>query len=314
MFAKNIGRGARLGFIAAILALGVAGWTFRHSIHSEVQRLTLPRVDPPAKGTIRIAVIGDYGSGDYVAREVAQLVESWKPDLVATLGDNNYEVGAAETIDRNVGRFYHRYISPYRGDFGEGATVNRFFPSIGHRDWDSRDGLKPYLDYFSLPGNERYYQFAWGPVHLFMLSTDEREPDGTAATSIQGRWLERELAQSQSAWRLVFAHHAPYVSGRVASFERMRWPFKQWGADAVLSGFFHVYERLSVDGLPYFVNGLGGAYISGFGNTDPNSKFRYDQDNGAMLIDANDVSITFRLVSRGGHVVDEYALAKRRTK
>jgi len=128
------------------------------------------------------------------------------------------------------------------------------------------------------------------------------------------RELERELAQSQSAWRLVFAHHAPYVSGRVASFERMRWPFKQWGADAVLSGYFHVYERLSVDGLPYFVNGLGGAYISGFGNTDPNSRFRYDQDNGAMLIDASDVSITFRLVSRSGQIVDEYALAKSRTK
>ena len=24
----------------------------------------------------------------------------------------------------------------------------------------------PYLDYFTLPGNERYYDFTWGPVHF----------------------------------------------------------------------------------------------------------------------------------------------------
>jgi len=35
----------------------------------------------------------------------------------------------------------------------------------------------------------------------------------------------------------------------------MRWLFKAWAADAMLSGFYHVYERLSVDELPYFVNG-----------------------------------------------------------
>ena len=33
-----------------------------------------------------------------------------------------------------------------------------------------------------------------------------------------------------------------------------------WGANAVLSGFYHVYERLRVDELPYFVNGAGGSW------------------------------------------------------
>jgi tartrate-resistant acid phosphatase type 5 len=296
--------------LAGALALCAAGWHFRHSIRSELQRIALPEVAAAPKGALRFAVVGDYGSGDHVAKQLAQLIESWRPDFITTVGDNNYPTGEAQTIDENIGRFFHAYISPYRGAYGAGGRTNRFFPSIGHRDWDSAHGLQPYLDYFELPGNERYYEFTRGPVHFFMLDTDEREPDGVSATSMQARWLERRLAESKSPWKLVFAHHAPYVSGRVPDFEHMRWPFKAWGADAVLSGFYHVYERLSVEGIPYFVNGLGGAYISGFGETDAQSRFRYDSDNGAMLIDAIDARITFRFVNRRGQVVDQHALER----
>jgi len=279
-----------------------------------LQRFTLPKVESPTQGTVRFAVIGDYGTSDHIERAVAQMVESWKPEFIATVGDNNYEIGEAETIDRNIGKFFHAYISPYKGNYGTGAATNRFFPIIGHRDWDSPNGLQPYLDYFTLPGNERYYDVVWGPVHLFMLDTDEREPDGATATSVQGRWLERKLAESKAPWKLVFAHHAPYSSGRVPDFQHMRWPFKAWGADAVLSGYYHVYERLFVGDLPYFVNGLGGAFISGFGETDINSRFRYDENNGALLVDAGDAQITFRFVNRDGRIVDEYVLVKNQTR
>jgi tartrate-resistant acid phosphatase type 5 len=296
--------------LSVTLLFGAAGWYFRHPIQSELQRITLPEIAPAPKGVIRFAVIGDYGSGDHVAKQVAQMVESWKPAFITTVGDNNYPTGQAETIDQNIGRFFHAYISPYKGNYGTGATTNRFFPIIGHRDWDSPQGLQPYLDYFELPGNERYYEFAQGPVHFFMLDTDQREPDGASANSIQGRWLERKLAESKAAWKLVFAHHAPYSSGRVPDFEHMRWPFKAWGADAVLSGYYHVYERLSVEDIPYFVNGMGGAFISGFGETDARSRFRYDADNGAMLVDAIETRMTFRFVNRDGRIVDEYALER----
>jgi len=293
-----------------MLVLSATGWYFRHSLQGELQKLTLPKVEPPPTGTLRFAVIGDFGSGSPAERDVALMIESWKPDLITTVGDNNYPAGAAETIDQNIGKFYHAYISPYKGRYGPGATTNRFFPIPGHRDWDSPNGLQPYLDYFTLPGNERYYDFVWGPVHFFMLDTDEREPDGASATSIQGRWLERKLAESTARWKLVFAHHAPYTSHKVPDVEYMRWPFRAWGADAVLSGFFHVYERLLVDGLPYFVNGSGGLWVSDFGEIDARSQFRYREDYGAMLVDASDAHITFRFVNREGRIVDEYVPVK----
>ena len=90
----------------------------------------------------------------------------------------------------------------------------------------------------------------------------------------------------------------------------MRWPFKAWGADAVLSGFYHVYERLLVDGLPYFVNGAGGLWVSHFGEIDANSLVRYREDFGAMLIDASETHILFRFVNRSGRIIDECVLVK----
>ena len=310
---KNISRKTWIGLLLVTLALGASGWYFRHTIQGEVLRLTLPKVEPPPKGTIRFAVIGDYGSGTPYERDVALMIDSWKPEFIATVGDNNYygdKPGTAETIDRNIGQFYHAYISPYKGQYGPGAATNRFFPIIGHADWDSPTGLQPYLDYFSLPGNERYYDVIWGPVHLFMLDTDEREPDGASATSVQARWLARQLAESNAPWKLVFAHHAPYTSHKVPDIEYMRWPFKTWGADAVLSGYYHVYERLLVDDLPYFVNGAGGTWTSFFGEVDAHSQFRYREEFGAMLIDASDTRVTFRFVNRVGKIVDEYVMTK----
>ena len=115
--------------------------------------------DAPA---VIIGVIGDYGSGTANELAVANLVKSWNPDFIMTVGDNNYPYGEASTIDQNVGQFFHDYIFPYTGAYGSGAISNRFFPSVGNHDCcfpnPTPTGYDPYLAYFTLPGNERYYK------------------------------------------------------------------------------------------------------------------------------------------------------------
>jgi tartrate-resistant acid phosphatase type 5 len=81
-----------------------------------------------------------------------------------------------------------------------------------------------------------------------------------------------------------------------------------------LSGFYHVYERLLVDGLPYFVNGAGGTWLSNFGEIDVHSQFRYREQAGALLVDATDERITLRFVNRDGQIIDEHVLLKNRTR
>jgi hypothetical protein len=259
--------------------------------------------------TIHFAVIGDYGSGNRNAAAVAEMVRGWNPDFIITTGDNNYPTGAADTIDRSIGQFYHDFIFPYTGDYGAGADSNRFFPVLGNHDVDTALG-QPYLDYFDLPGNERYYDFVAGPVHLFALNSDWREPDGINSSSIQAEWLQSGLVASTALWKLVYLHVSPYSSGPHGSGVALRWPYQEWGATAVISGHNHLYERVIIDGFPYFVNGAGGAGLYGFSTIVEGSEVRYNADYGAMLVTASADTITFEFysITDGGTLIDTYTI------
>ncbi len=263
----------------------------------------------PSPDAVRFAVIGDYGTGNAPAAAVADLVKSWNLDFVVTTGDNNYPDGAAETIDGHVGKFYHEFIAPYHGKYGAGADQNRFFPTLGNHDWHT-PGVQPYLDYFTLPGNERYYDVRWGPVQIFVVDSDPHEPDGITADSVQATWLKTELAASDAPWKLVFDHHPPYSSGLHGSTPDLQWPFQQWGATAVFSGHEHSYERLVIDGFPYFVNGLGGASSYEFKDPLPGSVMRYTTTPGAMRVEAtaDHLTIDFFSTADPATPVDTYAI------
>jgi hypothetical protein len=268
-----------------------------------------PTATPTPPPAIRFAVIGDYGSGGQPEADVARLVDSWQVDFIITVGDNNYPDGAADTIDQNVGQFYQAYIFPYLGGYGSGAEQNRFYPTLGNHDWNT-DQAQPYLDFFTLPGNERYYDFTWGEVHFFALDSDSREPDGINRSSAQAAWLQAQLAASTSPWNVVYLHHAPYSSGMHGATDWAQWPYKEWGADVVLAGHDHTYERLLVDDLLYFVNGVGGGAIYDFLLLEDGSQFRYNDDYGAMLVEASPAQMTFQFINRSGELIDAVTLEK----
>ena len=258
--------------------------------------------------SVTFAVIGDFGSGDANEADVATLVKGWNPDFIITVGDNNYPDGEAATIDANVGRYYREYIHPYTGSYGAGASANRFWPSVGNRDYENQTGtpLRPYLDYFTLPNNERYYDFVRGPVHFFVVNSDSREPDGVTGGSTQAQWLKSRLAASTATWKLVYFHHPPFSSR--TSWTNLQWPFREWGADAVLSGHAHIYERVLKDGFPYFTNGLGGESLGSFSTAIEGSIVRFGSDYGAMRVTAGSSRVTFEFITRRGVVVDSYSI------
>jgi hypothetical protein len=242
------------------------------------------------------------------ARAVAELVNGWQPEFIITTGDNNYPLGSAETIDENIGQYYADYIYPYTGQYGPGsADQNRFFPSLGNHDWDA-PGIDPYLSYFELPGNERYYDFTWGAVHLFALNTDSREPDGVSAGSTQAVWLQAELAASDLPWKIVYGHLSPYASGIHGGIAWMNWPFQSWGATTLLAAHDHLYERILRDGFPFIINGLGGGPRYEFEEIVSGSQVRYRDNHGAMLITADWQLITFEFYTIDGTLIDSYTL------
>ena len=286
---------------------------------------TVPATKPKPK-PITFAVIGDYGSGTAHERDVAKLVASWNPAFIVTTGDDYYDSAGGKgtgKYDRSTGAYYGKWLKDIsttgtRHPVGS-ARVNAFFPTMGNHDLsDATPSPRTYLTYFTLPGsgftntsgNERYYDFVQGPVHFFVLDSNPSQPDGTSSTSKQARWLKRGLAASTSVWNVVCEHHPPYSSqtGR-PSAPYMRWPFASWGADAVLSGHAHQYERVMRDGMPFFVNGLGGASRRRFSKPVDGSVARYWQNWGAQRVTVTDTTLTFQFIDVLGRQVDTFTLS-----
>jgi tartrate-resistant acid phosphatase type 5 len=285
-----------------ICSLSISAWALPGPAKTD----TMQEVEAQS-GMIIFAVIGDYGVAGQPEADVANMVKSWNPDFIVTTGDNN-QSGKTHEMDDNIGQYYHEFIFNYTGNYGAGSTTRRFFPSIGNHDW-AGDGVKSYLQYFNLRENQRYYDFLQGPVHFFMLDSDQKEPDGVTVRSEQANWLRKGLAASTSSYNVVVLHHPPYSSGWHGSTGYIQWPFKEWGADVILSGHDHLYERLSVNGLPFFVNGLGGDEIYRFESVLPESIVRFNLDHGAMRVEATERYMKFQMITRSGLLVDEHVIS-----
>jgi len=271
--------------------------------------------------TVRVAVIGDFGAATLGAPHinneaaVADLVKSWDTpneslDAIITVGDNNYPTGSSADIETNIGQFYGEYIQGHPNFMGGN---NRFFPSIGNHDYGQHNcnlpgNPYPFTNYFNLPGNELYYDFVIGNAHFFVVDSDCHQTDGVSAWSTQADWLETQMTNSPHKWKIVYFHHAPYSSTPAGNSGYLQWDFKDWGATAIICGHYHLYERLQVDGLTYFVNGIGGNSLHNFTNTLPYSQVRYNEKHGAMLITFEGNEANFKATNIDHEVIDDYTI------
>ncbi|MBN2474707.1 MAG: pre-peptidase C-terminal domain-containing protein [Pirellulales bacterium] len=278
------------------------------------------------------AAVGDYGADSPAEAAVSNMIRRWMPDFIITTGDNRQSNYAN----------WSTVVGQYYGDFILGRTDNRypeqisptlrFFPSVGNHDGDDSFGggqIDEYLDYFHddpvsprLPegvhnSDASYYDFQWGSMHFFVLDSDYAAVSSQAA--VQQEWLQETLALSTAQWRFVYFHRPPYSSCTThGSTWYMRWPFAEWGADAVFSGHNHVYERLLVDDLLYFTTCTGGSSLYAFGNPIAGSQFRYNDAQGAMRITVDGSLATYEFLSiddgangaNGGRVIDSISIQK----
>ena len=167
---------------------------------------------------------------------------------------------------------------------GSQSTVFRERP-ISNRKRDARlRGLQ-----------DRLHQPAGGPI---ARAVTFREPD--------------RLAASTECFNVVYFHHPAYSSGDPVFTEpRMRWPFGAWGADVVLMGHQHQYERLVVDNMTYVVDGLGGALNRfDFATTQPGSMIRYKDDFGALAVEVYDGRLSFIFKNTRDQPIDAFDLTR----
>ncbi len=248
----------------------------------------------PTTEPMVFAYVADAGQESTEEAAVAAMIRSWAPQFIIMGGDNWYGSSVTqESIDRHLGQYYHDFIYPYSGTYGESAAEKKLYAAIGNHDRDPVGRLAIHNAFLGLPSN--YYDFVKGHVHFFMLdagfdnSQVNQESDGNTANSIQGQWLKTKAMLSVAKWKVVVFHQPPFSSTKTISndgeltagsylqYPSLQWPFKSWGLTVAFNGHCHNYERLVDDkGFPYLIAGTGGTTLKQFDElVNPFSQFRY---------------------------------------
>jgi hypothetical protein len=239
-----------------------------------------------------VAVIGDYGAGSEGEWAVADLVARARPRAVVSVGDNVYD-------DRGYATLVGEYYGPW-------VTTRNLLPAAGNHDHeegiDAFDAFFPYLD------GRHVYAAGRGGMRFFVLDSTIAL-DSPDSMKRQREWLKRSLLASRARWKVVVLHHPPYSSGDVhGSTPEFQWPFGAWGADLVLSGHDHLYERIVADGTTYVVDGSGGKDLYGFDDVVAGSRSRFADDFGALFLSASERTLTGEFWSAAGVRVDRFVL------
>ena len=156
---------------------------------------------------------------------------------VLTLGDTQYEDGA-----------YEKFVASYDPSWGRVKSITK--PAPGNHEYES-SGATGYYGYFGrAAGDPRkgYYSFDVGRWHLIALNSNCSAVGGCGAGSPQEQWLRRDLAAHPAACTLAYWHHPRFSSGLHGSDSTYRafWrALYDAGADVVLSGHDHDYERFA---------------------------------------------------------------------
>jgi hypothetical protein len=226
----------------------------------------IPAADPVLIAAGDIAACGADG-----AELTARLLDRIE-GTVLTLGDNAYDSGSAE-----------QFRDCYDPTWGRHKARTR--PSPGNHDY-ATPGAAGYFDYFGEnagPDRRGYYSFDLGAWHIVSLNSEI----AAGPESAQAQWLAEDLATHPTTCTLAYWHKPLFSSGSVHGDDphmRAIWQIlARAGADVILNGHDHIYERFAPQtadgaadpqGMREFVVGVGGAELYGLRAIQPNSEVR----------------------------------------
>jgi len=229
---------------------------------------------PPPNGSAvpqRIWVIGDSGSHPGYAPYTAyyqpsiNVCEAYRSATAAAgkttalwlmLGDNAYNYGLDQEFQAAV---FQKYPAALRNTPLWSAIGNHEIATAGPTfttpvPYDSIMAFPKAGECGGVPsGSERYYSFDRGNIHFVCLdSTTPGNYNNVAGSGGMMDWLVNDLKATTARWIIAYFHQAPYSVGSHASdseaeMTSMRANFcpvlEAYGADLVLAGHSHTYER-----------------------------------------------------------------------
>jgi acid phosphatase type 7 len=216
----------------------------------------------PVAGTVQPVhcwVIGDMGRANQDQMDVRNTYwnsvrNNRHTDVWLWTGDNVYSSGTDQEYQDKMFNIYPEILR---------NTVAR--PCPGNHDYQSVDAGThdgPYYQNFTMPkdaeaggapsNEEGYYSFDYGNVHFISLNS-ENLAWYISSTSAMANWLRADLVANTQPFVIAYWHQPPYSRGSHDSdgaFSQMYFMrtninpiLEQYGADLVLNGHSHNYER-----------------------------------------------------------------------
>lgn len=258
-----------------------------------------PAGAPVAKtpGSWSFTVIGDYGSGRPVYKDIVKNIIKNDSSLVLTTGDNVYYNATEQD--------WQKKWDPTMPAL---TKAKRFMPTLG--DHDIRSGPAAYFKRFPQLKGARYYAFSQGGVRFFSVDTNEALQKG----SIQHEWLERELAATKEKWKVISLHHPLWSSvPSKKNRDNLAPLLAKYGVDLVFGGHEHWYNRskpLNEHGTLQVVTGTGGeSLVPFFFPQEKWSAFRAAKW-GHVEVEVTGNALVGRYILRDGSVADTFVVGK----
>jgi hypothetical protein len=225
-----------------------------------------------------VAAAGDIACAPPGTRTAARCHQAATADLLAgadavlPIGDEQYNCGQLSAFNQ-----------VYDASWGQYKSVSN--PAVGDNEYAgngcSTPGASGYFTYFGDRASPRepgctincqgYYSYDVGSWHVVALNSECTQPGvgGCSASSPQTQWLKADLAAHPNTCTLAYFHR-PYFSdkgGTVAKVKQLFTALYNGGADVLLVGHQHIYERFrpqspsgaaATNGVRQFIVGTGG--------------------------------------------------------
>ena len=251
----------------------------------------------PTQTTFAFVAFGDTRTDHVAHAQVVSSIITLAPDFLLHTGDfvSNGLVASEWDTFFDIERDLVRQVP--------------LFGALGNHEANS----SLYLSAFHLPGNEQWYSFDYGDVHVVALQVDGY--GSVSSDSEQITWLENDLAHAAQSWKVVFFHYPPYSSGAHGSDLTVRAVlepiFVRHGVDLVFNGHDHDYERSVVSHTVYVVTGGGGAPLYPKLNPQPASIY-FTSTHHSVLVNVTGSMLSVAGVRSDGAHSDEFVLYKSR--